>query len=89
MASAYQARVRETREAQKELRRVELLLDRAEARIRALEEPGFHAFVNTARTFLRNYPADIFDGSSGDPGPVFVAGLRRALDAFDAARGDE
>ena len=34
----------------------------------------------------RYYPADIFDGSSGDPGPEYVAALRKALERIDVTR---
>ncbi len=34
------------------------------------------------------YPEDMFDGSSGDPGPLYVVALRDALVAIDRARGE-
>jgi hypothetical protein len=51
-----------------------------------LQDPGFHAFVAITDRFLVHYPADLFTGESGDPGPVFVAGLRKAREAYAAAR---
>ena len=27
----------------------------------------------------RHYPASVFDGSSGDPGPLYIVALREAL----------
>lgn len=52
------------------------------------EDPArwnFDTLVFVAQTLLdRHWPADVFDGSSGDPGPVFVARLRDALSARPA-----
>ena len=48
------------------------------AEVDALRDPSFVDFIALTDTFLTNYPADIVDGSSGDPGPVFIAALRVA-----------
>lgn len=53
-----------------------------------LEHARFTDLVEVARALLDlRYPADVFDGSSGHPGPVFVSKLREALEALpkDAA----
>jgi hypothetical protein len=44
---------------------------------------GFNDFVVILHQFLTHYPEDIFDGSSGDPGPHFVVKLREALKELD------
>ena len=46
-------------------------------------DPGFENFIAICEKFLLNYPPDIFTGESGDPGPVFVADLRRALEKLN------
>jgi len=44
------------------------------------EKWSFWTLVRIAELLLaRAYPEDVFDGSSGDPGPVFVVKLREAL----------
>jgi hypothetical protein len=44
------------------------------------ERWSFGTLVRIAETLLEaNHPPEVFDGSSGDPGPVFVARLRDAL----------
>ncbi len=40
------------------------------------------------RILARHYPPDIFDGSSGDPGPVITSALHKALTQIDAARAE-
>lgn len=54
------------------------------------DDPGkwsFATLVTVARLLLdENYPADIFTGVSGDPGPVFVVRLREALAALGGGR---
>ena len=50
----------------------------------ALDEPiyewSFSTLLLIARQLLETkYPEEVFNGSSGDPGPVFVAKLREAL----------
>ena len=49
---------------------------------------GFRDFVSLCEKWLENYPADIFDGRSGDPGPVFVCALRAALKAMNTTTGE-
>lgn len=44
------------------------------------QDQAWDAVVLIGRELLDTYyPADVFDGSSGDPGPVYVAALRNAL----------
>lgn len=59
----------------------ELTKAREEERERKIEEDyGFWDLVSIARTILNTkYPADVFDWSSGDMGPVFVTKLREAI----------
>lgn len=46
----------------------------------ALNAAGFDDLVGILRWILdAHYPPEIFDGSSGDSGPVFIARLREAL----------
>lgn len=46
----------------------------------SLNAAGFDDLVGILRWILdAHYPPEIFDGSSGDPGPVFIARLREAL----------
>jgi hypothetical protein len=40
---------------------------------------GFWEFVDKCESWLQNYPAEIFDGSSGDPGPLFAVAVRDAV----------
>jgi hypothetical protein len=42
---------------------------------------GFWEFVDKCESWLQNYPAEIFDGSSGDPGPLFAVAVRDAVGA--------
>ena len=59
------------------------LNDILQAKIDALQgNMGFDNFISVAETWLENYPPDIFDGSSGDKGPLFVVALREALAAL-------
>lgn len=45
---------------------------------------GWDAVVTVGRSLLDHYyPADIFDGSSGDSGPQYVVALREALRRID------
>jgi len=59
-----------------------LTTDQRDALIAACPPPGFHAFEALAERFLTNYPADVFDGTSGDPGSCFVVRLREAVDTL-------
>lgn len=46
----------------------------------SLNAAGFDDLVGILRWILdAHYPPEIFDGSGGDPGPVFIARLREAL----------
>ena len=50
------------------------------------KDRAWDAVVLVGRALLdRYYPSDIFDGSSGDPAPEYVAALRKALARIDAA----
>lgn len=55
------------------------------------QDQGWDAVVLIGRVLLdAHYPADIFDGSSGDPGPGYIVALREALrhvDEIVARRG--
>jgi len=50
--------------------------------LNAFDEPGFEVFGEITDAFLKNYPPDVFTGESGDPGAVFVAGLRKLREAL-------
>ena len=58
-----------------------------EERLKLIEllakDQTWDAIVLVGRVLLENYPAMIFDGSSGDPGPAYVVALREALDRID------
>lgn len=44
------------------------------------QDHAWDAVVLIGRELLDHYyPADVFDGSSGDPGPEYVVALRAAL----------
>jgi len=48
------------------------------------EDRAWDAIVAVGRALLDHYyPATIFDGSSGDPGPQYVVALREALKCLD------
>ena len=48
-------------------------------------DKGWDAVVAIGRALLNQYyPADIFNGSSGDPGSEYVVALRKALERIDA-----
>ena len=50
------------------------------------DAPDFGRLVATAWAMLEAYPASVFTGASGDPGAVFVARLREALEALEGTR---
>lgn len=53
----------------------------------ALNAAGFDDLVGILRFILdAHYPPEIFDGSSGDPGPVFIARLRQALAGLEKGK---
>ena len=52
------------------------------AQVKELEDPSWEQFINLTTQWLEKYPPNIFDGSSGDPGPLFVVALRNALAAL-------
>jgi hypothetical protein len=55
--------------------------DRLELIAALAKGKDWDALVMTARALLNsNYPASVFDGSSGDAGPAFIVALRAALD---------
>jgi hypothetical protein len=48
------------------------------------KDKAWDAVILIGRALLEQYyPADIFDGSSGDSGPEYVVALRKALDRLD------
>jgi hypothetical protein len=49
-------------------------------------EYNWEQFIGIMRKWLEKYPPDIFDGSSGDPGPVLTSALHKALRDYDAAQ---
>ena len=56
-----------------------------EARIEEMEGllgPDWETYIELTKSWLEWYPADIFTGKSGDPGPVFVVAIRKALEAL-------
>lgn len=53
------------------------------------EDRAWKAVVMVGRALLDHYyPADIFTGVSGDPGPEYVVALRNALARIDQIEGD-
>lgn len=47
-------------------------------------DKGWDAIVTIGLILLDHYyPATVFDGSSGDPGPEYVVALRQALTRID------
>lgn len=49
-------------------------------------EFDFNEFVEISKVFLKKYPASVFTGESGDPGPLFVVGLRKLIEELEDAR---
>jgi len=54
-----------------------------DARVKELEEPAWDDFIALTRAWLEKYPTDIFNGSSGDPGPLFTVGLHKLIKELD------
>lgn len=48
------------------------------------QEVYFDEFVTMSKKFLEKYPADVFTGASGDPGPRFIVGLRKLVEELGA-----
>ena len=45
-----------------------------------IQDEWWNTILFVGREVLdRHYPAEIFDGSSGDPGPAYIVALRKAL----------
>jgi len=45
------------------------------------QDKAWDAVVEVGQALLDHYyPVDVFDGSSGDPGPEYVVALRNALE---------
>ena len=57
-------------------------INELEDKVAALENPGWEQFISLTTQWLEKYPPNIFDGSSGDKGPLFVVALRNALAAL-------
>lgn len=53
-----------------------------EAENQRLRDPDWQTYIELTKQWLTHYPADIVDGSSGDPGPLFVVAVRNALAAL-------
>ncbi len=51
--------------------------------IEMLENPDCATWMTITDTWLEKNPPDIFTGVSGDPGPVFIVALRKALEALN------
>jgi len=51
-------------------------------------EYNFNEFVEITKKFLEKYPASVFTGESGDPGPLFVVGLRKLIEELENERGE-
>ena len=49
-------------------------------------EYTFNDFVEVCERFLLKYPASVFTGESGDPGPLFVVGLRKLIEELNHER---
>ena len=45
-----------------------------------MSQIGFFEFVELTEKWLENYPESVFTGESGDPGPVFIAAVREAVE---------
>jgi hypothetical protein len=60
-----------------------------EATETTVDEWGFNTLVWVVRRLLLKYPAETFDGSSGDSGPMLIVGLRKAIEDFDALQKNE
>ena len=54
--------------------------DRLELIAMLADDRAWDAVIKVGKVLLDHYyPAEIFTGSSGDPGPVYVRALRNAL----------
>jgi hypothetical protein len=72
---------RQLQEAQEEA-------DALRAQVEAVEDPTFEEMVERLTWWLdEHYPADIFTGVSGNPGPVFVVAVRAAIAALGEEEG--
>ena len=69
------------------LRKLQAKIEALEAEIEKLENPGWKGFIKFAKQWLTtNYPPDIFDGSGGYAGPLFVVTLRNAIETLEAGK---
>jgi hypothetical protein len=61
---------------------------RLRAQVEAVQDPTFEEMVERLTWWLdEHYPADIFTGVSGNPGPVFVVAVRAAIAALGEEEG--
>ena len=68
--------------AMSRFRHMEKEITTQQATIAELEDPSWEQFIAGAEKWMLKYPPDIFDGSSGDKGPLFVVALHKALAAL-------
>ena len=54
--------------------------------IEQLRDPDWKTYIELTEQWLTHYPADIFDGSSGDKGPLFVVAVRKALQNLEGMK---
>ena len=58
--------------------------DRLELIALLAHDQAWDAVIKIGHSLLDHYyPAEIFNGSSGDTGPLYVVALRNALDALE------
>ena len=60
-----------------------------QAELEKAQEPDWLTYIGITKRWLEHYPEDIFTGVSGDPGPLFVVAVRKALEALtEGGTGD-
>jgi len=65
-----------------ELADMEEYIKELEQKVTELTDPGWETYIEITQQWLTHYPDHIFDGSSGDKGPLFVVAVRVALAAL-------
>ncbi len=65
-----------------EIREKDERIAELEAELAELREPSWKTYITITEQWLTHYPPDIFDGSSGDPGPLFVVAIRKAVNTL-------
>ena len=53
-----------------------------QAELERLRDPDWETYIALTKKWLEHYPPDIFTGVSGDPGPLFVVAVRKAIRAL-------